>query len=299
MAFYLGIDGGGTKTKFLLGNEQQILAEATTAGSNILRSPSGEASVREALHAGVREICGAAGLDASLIVHTVAGIAGSSHQTMRASLMAILQEVLTGDIEVIGDMEIAHYAALEGGPGILVNAGTGSIAYGRNAQGETARSGGWGFTISDEGSGYWIGRVALASAMRRYDADRGDPFLHHLIAALGVNGPQNLAMIPVSRSLSDVFPIVVSIAELGDETAREILKRAGEELADLGVTVVARLFDESEAVSVAASGGVFRSSSIVFESFSKTLAAERAKAQISLSNADPAMGALMLARQHA
>lgn len=184
MTFYLGIDGGGTKTKFLLGDEQQVLAEASTAGSNILRT--GEESVQRALHTGIEEACATAGIQAQQIARVVGGIAGSSNDPVRASLESILRQKISGEIVIVGDMVIAHHAALEGAPGVLVNAGTGSIAYGRNADNDTARAGGWGFAISDEGSGHWIGRVAIASAMRSFDAGTNEAFVHHLAAALGV-----------------------------------------------------------------------------------------------------------------
>ncbi len=68
---------------------------------------------------------------------------------------------------------IALEAAFGSGPGVIVIAGTGSIAYGRNAEGQTARAGGWGFAISDEGSGHWIGRTAVAAAIGAWDEDPG------------------------------------------------------------------------------------------------------------------------------
>ncbi len=301
MAFYLGIDGGGTKTKFLLGDEQRVLAEATTAGSNILRS--GEGAVRESLQAGLSEVCATAGISTSHITRVVAGIAGSSNPEVRASLLAMLRPKLSSDIAIVGDMVIAHHAALAGNPGVLVNSGTGSIAYGRNAGNQTARAGGWGFAISDEGSGHWIGRAAIAVAMRRYDAQKEDDgFLHHLVAAVGAANPQALAQFANSTANPDfarAFPAVLSLAEQGDVTAKEILKRAGEELAELGHTVIGRLFRSEDEIPVAATGGIFRSSALVFETFSNTLHTRYSGATISLSNADPAMGALMLARQHA
>ncbi len=301
MAFYLGIDGGGTKTKFLLGNEQQILAEATTAGSNILRS--GETPVRKALLAGLSEVCATAGIQTSDIGRVVAGIAGSSNHEARASLLAMLRQQISGDVAIVGDMVIAHHAALAGNPGVLVNSGTGSIAYGRNPVNQTARAGGWGFAISDEGSGHWIGRAAIAVALRRYDAQKEDDgFLHHLVAAVGASDPEALAQFANSTANPDfarAFPAVLSLAEHGDVTAKEILKRAGEELAELCHTVIGRLFNSEAEVPVAATGGIFRSSRLVFETFSSALHTRHSGALVSLSDADPAMGALMLARQHA
>lgn len=294
MAFYLGIDGGGTKTKFVLGDEHQVLAEATTGGSSIPRS--GEAAVRTELNAGVEEVCRRAGIEPAAIRKVVGGITGSSDQEMRDSLRAMLAAQVTCDVEIVGDMVIAHHAALEGAPGILVNSGTGSIAYGRNAKNEIARAGGWGFAISDEGSGYWIGRVALASAMRRYDADKEDGYLHHLMTALGVAEPEDLAKLPAAMSLSQVFPAVVSIAKLGDEAARLILKHAGEELAFLAETLLHRLFADELEVPIAAVGGVFSASEGVFECFAENLRSHHPGVKVWLSNSDAALGALMLAR---
>ena len=74
----------------------------------------------------------------------------------------IVAEILPTPIEVVGDMLIALEAAFDSGPGVIVIAGTGSIAYGRNRQGTTVRAGGWGFAIGDEGSAHWIGRLRSA-----------------------------------------------------------------------------------------------------------------------------------------
>ncbi|HEY3930268.1 MAG TPA: BadF/BadG/BcrA/BcrD ATPase family protein [Candidatus Koribacter sp.] len=298
MSFYLGIDGGGTKTKFLLGDEQKVLAEATAAGSNILRS--GEAAVREALSAGVREVCANAAIESSQISRIVAGIAGSSNDNVREALTAILRELAGGEIVVVGDMVIAHYGALEGEPGILVNAGTGSIAYGRNAAGETARAGGWGFAISDEGSGHWIGRVAIATAMRCFDTGIDLGFLNHLMAALKAEEAQDLARFANSTENPDfaqVFPAVVLLAEQGDETAQKILQHAGKELASLSEAVLRKLFPAEDTTLVAASGGVFRNSSTVFESFQHTLREHSPKVEALLTDGEPASGALELARR--
>jgi glucosamine kinase len=298
MAFYLGIDGGGTKTRLLLGDENRVIAEATAAGSNVLRS--GTEAAHTALQAGVDEVLSAAGVPASEIANTVAGMAGSSNPKVRASLEEILREKLPGTIEIVGDMLIAHHAALEGAPGVLVNAGTGSIAYGRNAENETARAGGWGYAISDEGSGHWIGRVAIAAAMRAFDAGKSMEYLHHLIAALDVHEPLELAEFANSITNPDfasVFPAVVTIAKVGDVTAQKILQHAGDELALLAQTVLDRLFTVDEKIAVAAAGGVFQNAAVVFDCFRARLQLSHPFATVVLSNADPALGALMLARK--
>lgn len=297
MPFYLGIDGGGTKTKFLLGDEDRELAEVTGNGSNILRS--GEEAVRSALLAGVDELCRRANVPPAEIQRVVAGVAGSANDHVRASLESILRQRIGGDIRIVGDMVIAHQAALEGAPGVLVNAGTGSIAYGCNTEGETARAGGWGFAISDEGSGHWIGRLAIAEAMRSFDAGKNQEFVHHLVQGLDFERPEEMARFAnatVSPDFSRVFPSVLSLANGGDPVACEILRRAGEELARLADAVMTRLFAPFEGVRVAATGGVFRISDRVLESFGKALLLRHATATVSLATADPALGALTLAR---
>ncbi len=298
MAFYLGIDGGGTKTRFLLGDEQQVLAETITGGSNILRA--GEEPARAALEAGIDQVCFSAGIPAAQVSRVIAGIAGSSNDQVRASLEAMLRAKIAGEITIVGDMVIAHHAALEGAPGVLVNAGTGSIAYGRNAANATARAGGWGFAISDEGSGHWIGRVAVAAAMRSFDAGINEAFVHHLVSALGVQKPEELAAFANSTANPDfaqVFPAVVSLADLGDDNAKEILRHAGDELTLLAQAVIARLFDESETIAVAAAGGVFRNSELVFETFQSRLQQLHPGRSAFLSTTEPVVGALMLARE--
>jgi N-acetylglucosamine kinase-like BadF-type ATPase len=298
MALYLGIDGGGTKTRFLLGDENSVIAAATAAGSNVVRS--GKEAVYSALHAGLDEVCGAAGIGAGDIAKTVAGLAGSSNAKIRTSLEEILREKLSGAIEIVGDMPIAHQAALQGEPGVLVNSGTGSIAFGRNAKNESARAGGWGFAISDEGSGHWIGRAAIAAAMRAFDAGKSMEYVHHLMAALNVHEPEELALFAHSITNPDfatVFPAIVTIADVGDTTAQKILKHAGEELACLAQTVLDRLFSPHENVAVAAMGGVFQNAALVFDCFRSQLQLSHPSSMIALSDADPALGALMLARK--
>jgi glucosamine kinase len=298
MAFYLGIDGGGTKTKFLVGDEQHVLAETSAPGSNILRS--GEDAVSAALHTGIDTCCRDAGITPSEIRRVVAGVAGSANDRVRSSLQEILGHKISGEVEIVGDMVIAHHAALDGQPGVVVNAGTGSIAYGRNEKNETARAGGWGYAISDEGSGHWIGRAAVAEAMRSFDAAKNEAFVNQLVRNLDFERPEELARFANTNANPDfsrVFPPLLALANAGDDTACEILTRAGEALADLAQTVITRIFAPFSVVHVAAVGGVFRISDVVYRTFQNRVQVLHPSAVVSLSTADPALGALMMARQ--
>ena len=164
----------------------------------------------------------------------------------------MISEVVSGkikpaEIKVVGDMVIALEAAFGSGPGVIVIAGTGSIAYGRNAEGQTARAGGWGFAISDEGSGHWIGRTAVAAAIGAWDEDPGQNVrldrvllkswrletVEQLVPAANATPPPDFAAL---------FPSVLSLADSGDRIARDVLAQAGAHLATLAATLLRRLF---------------------------------------------------------
>ncbi len=164
MAFYLGIDGGGTKTRCALGDETTTLASAVAGGSNVIRV--GEAQAREALQSAVREVCAAARIDPTRIGRVCIGAAGAARPEVAGKIQRIIAELTPASIEVVGDTLIALEAAFGTGSGVIAIAGTGSIAYGRDATGRTCRAGGWGYAISDEGSGHWIGQRAVSAIVR-------------------------------------------------------------------------------------------------------------------------------------
>ena len=140
MTLYLAIDGGGTKTTCAVADEHSILGTATSAGSNITRL--GEAHVREALHAAVREACATAKVDPSQVQSACVGLSGAGRPEVREAIERMLREVLRGRIAVVSDLETTLYAAFADSDGVITIAGTGSIAYGRDARGRTARAGG-------------------------------------------------------------------------------------------------------------------------------------------------------------
>ena len=164
---FLGIDGGGTKTSCLIGDETSVLGSGTAAGSNVVRL--GEAKAREALAGAIREACATAKIKPAQIERTCVGLAGAGRPEISNLVRRLLAELVSGESEVVGDMVIALQAAFGSGAGVMVIAGTGSMAYGRDSSGNTLRAGGWGFSVFDEGSGHWIGRFAIAALMRNYD----------------------------------------------------------------------------------------------------------------------------------
>jgi N-acetylglucosamine kinase-like BadF-type ATPase len=214
----------------------------------------------------------------------------------------MLSGIVDGEIEVVGDMVIALEAACGSGPGVVVIAGTGSIAYGRNTAGQTARAGGWGFTISDEGSAHWVGRAAVAAVMRAYDQGQSPALLDRIKEAWHLTTHEQLIMAANASppvGFARLFPTILSAGYSGDPIAHDVLARAGTELAGLGKIVIARLFREGEDVPVAIAGGVFRNASLVRQFFYNDLRVAHPKIMANEAVVDPVKGALELARKGA
>ena len=301
MSYYLGIDGGGTKTTCAVGDERRLVARATAGASNIVRV--GEAQARESLQQCVRQACAAAGISLEQVAHTCVGGSGAARPELAAIVREIVAEIVATPIDVVGDMQIALEAAFDTGPGVIVIAGTGSIAYGRDREGKTLRAGGWGFAIGDEGSAHWIGRSAVSAVLRaseRESLEGGSLLLaKDLFNAWGVSSLSDLARAANSIPPPDFAALFPAAAASKDEVARQVLRSAGRELADLAAVVTRRLFakDNAAPVPVAMSGGVFCHAAIVREVFYNELRRLDARSQVNPQVVDPVEGALQMARR--
>jgi len=300
VAFYLGIDGGGTKTSCLVGDERSVLGSGTGAGSNLVRVSEAQAS--DSLAAAVRQACSAAKVAPKQITRTCVGMAGAARPQTSEVVTRILRGLVTGRIDVVGDMSIAFEAAFGLGPGVIVIAGTGSIAYGRNSAGKTARAGGWGPAISDEGSGHWIGRSALAAAMRVHNEGNVLPLLQKIMQAWGLHTHDELVLAANASpapNFSVLSPLVSAAAEAGETLAMAVLSQAGSELAALAEVVIHRLFGAAAATPVAMAGGVFGNSAQVRRSFYNSLCSRYPGITVNPAVIEPVRGALEMARRMA
>jgi len=299
--FFLGIDGGGTKTTCAVGDESRVLATATAGPSNIVRV--GEERARESLLNAVRQACSSAGISAGQVARTYVGGAGAGRPELAEIVRRILGEILQSPINVAGDMQTALEAAFDTGPGVVVNAGTGSFAYGRNQHGQTLRAGGWGFAIGDEGSAHWIGREAVRFVLQESErSDDSAPFIgtslvQGLFKAWGVRSFPDLARAGNSVPPPDFAALFPAVATSKDEIARNVLRDAGRELARLTEVVISRLFGRDEAVPVAVTGGVFRHAELVRQVFYNDLRKVDPRAQLKGDVVDPVEGALRMARR--
>jgi len=301
--YYLGIDGGGTKTTCAAGDEIRLLARATAGPSNVVRV--GEQQARQSLTHAVRQACAASGITPEQVVRTCVGGSGAARPELAAIVRSILAEILPSPIDVVGDMETSLEAAFDDGPGVIVIAGTGSIAYGRDNSGKTLRAGGWGFEIGDEGSAHWIGRTAINTLLRAGDL-HGDRVITSALAqslfkSWGVRSLLDLARAANSVPAPDFAALFPAVAESDDDLARQVLGRAGRELADLAAIVMRRLFaqDHTSPVPVAMIGGVFRHAPLVREAFYNELRNPVPNARVLLEVVDPVEGALRMARKAA
>jgi len=301
--YYLGIDGGGSKTTCAIGDDSSQLATASAGPSNITRV--GESRARESLHKAIGDACAAAKITPEQVQRACIGIAGAGREEVAGVVRKIVAELIVGEINIAGDMPIALEAAFGEGPGVIVIAGTGSIAYGRDEQGRIARAGGWGFAISDEGSAHWIGRTAVSNLLRGLDEERvteASMFLRGLKEAWGVD---SLGGIVRSANLSPDFaallPAIVAADGGGDEVAKSVLMRAGMELARLSEIVVRRLFPENDsssfAILLAMAGGVFRYSRRTRDVFCKEIRKSDPRVTVSSEMVEPVLGALRIARR--
>ncbi len=304
MPYYLGIDGGGTKTRCVLADETTVLATAMSGGCNIVRL--GETQAREALHTAIRQVCATAKISPGHIRAICIGAAGAARPEIAAKIRSILAELVPQitptNIEVVGDTVIALEAAFGTGPGVIAIAGTGSIVYGRDAAGHTARAGGWGFAVSDEGSGHWIGRRAISAILSARDQALETALTAIVLQAWKLNTIDELVQQANSTPPPDfprLFPIVLHAADEADSIARDLLSEAGEKLAELASIVVRRLVSHPpvDLLPIAMTGSVFRQSPSVRQVFYNRLQASFPGIEVRLELADPVEGALARAKR--
>lgn len=300
--YFLGVDGGQTATKALIGDESGHVTGAGQSGPcNHVGGPEGHEKFLSAINGCMSEACLNAGLNPTMAWFEVAclGFSGGA-----ADKEAVLREIIRAHRMVVThDALIALAGATAGEPGIIAIAGTGSIAFGRNGAGQMARAGGWGYLFGDEGGGFDLVRQALRAALR-YEEGWGLPTALYgtLLKATGAANANEL----MHRFYTAEFPrpriagfarLVDQAAREGDAVAREILNNAGQQLATLVTAVRAQLFQTAESATVSYAGGVFQSA-ILLERY-HTLVGLEENNQFRAPAHPPVVGALLEAYHQA
>jgi len=301
MSVFLGFDAGGTKTDcVLMDSSGHLLAEARGSGANPMRA--GFARACNVLGATARQVLLESHRHADDIAAICAGVAGAGRPRIARRISSYLTHAFpNASIQVITDIDLALNAAAPEGPVVVIVAGTGSAAGGRDAAGKSVRAGGWGPWLGDDGSAYDIGRRAVKAAFRARDGIGPATILgEKILVAQGTHDWQvvlgRIAKHPDSI-LPPLFPLVTESALAGDVVSQEILANAGKALAQLAASVITSLHLENDSFLVAKSGGVFSEPSQVEAVLSAELLRVAPKARIEPLRISPALAAAELARR--
>lgn len=263
MALYLGLDGGQSSTTILIAEHTGRVIGAGRGGPcNHLGTSEGRTKFFRAITQCLAQACREARLDPTTVAFRSACLGFSGGPEDKESFVREL--IRSSKYKVTHDAEIALSGATAGQPGIIIIAGTGSMAFGRNAKNQTARAGGWGYIFGDEGGAFDLTRRALRAALQLEEGWGRQTILHDaLLKATGASNSNDLLhrfyTPQYSRTaIASMAPLVTRAAEDGDEVALEILDCAAEKLAWF-VEGVYRILFTGESVPVAYIGGVFQS----------------------------------------
>ncbi|MGE3439353.1 MAG: N-acetylglucosamine kinase [Blastocatellales bacterium] len=300
MNVILAIDGGGSRTRCrAITRESRTLGAGEGGASNhLLVAPEiVKTSLEEAINAALDQ----AQLRRTDVVCVSAGLAGVDYDGSGAVEMEeLFRELGFANAVINADMVIAHAGALGGEPGVLALAGTGSAILGIDASGRRIKIGGWGPVYGDEGSAWRISQTALIAAARAYDG-RGPQtaLLPAITQALGLRDFKvTVARIYIEkmepREIAALSRVVYEMAEAGDEVARNIFLRAGEDLAEGAAAALRQLDLTGERRVVSYQGSVLTTCSLVRERFSEALRRQFPNVSIPPPRATPVFGAYLL-----
>ncbi len=296
--FVLGLDAGGTKTVCLLADEHgQVRASARGPGANL--QSLGELEVEKVLYEVMESVlAGETSPPAAICL----GIAGVDRPGDGAIIRGIMRRIgQKAPVLVVNDALIALVAGAGDGPGIVLISGTGSICYGRNERGQAARSGGWGYILADEGSGWWIGREALAAVMREADGRGPATALtqkvleHYRATVVGDLVHEIYFRDTRRRGVAGLARLVQAAADDGDVVARQILVAGATELVIAARSVATKLEMRGLQFPLVLAGGIFRGVPTLRAEVMSRVAEVAPRSQPQVLEDEPAVGAVRLA----
>ncbi len=266
--FYLGIDGGQSSTSALIADGTgRILGYGKAGPCNHVSADEAAAKFKSVIGECLRQACERASISPVTTVFAAAclGFSGGIKDKEAYSRALIRSE----NFKITHDAEIALSGATAGEPGIIIIAGTGSIAFGKGLAGNMVRAGGWGYVFGDEGGGFDLTRRALRSALQ-FEEGWGPPtqLREALLSAMGLATATEVLHAFYANDyprakIASLATIVDAAAKAGDAVAARIIRESAEYLASLVRAVYHQLFRQNEHVSIAYIGGVFRSSLIL------------------------------------
>lgn len=274
--YYLGIDGGGTKTQFTIINENIEVIESIKKGTSHFKQ-IGLNGVEKVLRDGLDEILCKSNIKLDQIDGVGIGIAGYGNiKKDREDIEKVIKKVFKNFKYILkNDVEIALNGALNGEDGIVIVSGTGSIALSK-INNEYKRCGGFGYTIGDEGSAYWIGRKVVEIFSKEVDGRLEKTYIYEIIKnKLNLSNDYNFIKyinedIKADRlEIAKFSEVCFEAAKLGDENAINIFNLAAKELSEL-INLLIKEFKYNN-VKVSYIGGVFKSEKFILDPLIKLL----------------------------
>lgn len=292
----VGVDAGGSKTRAVAWSHGDAVGQAL-GGAGVVRPGRALAAAGVIAELARRALASAGALRADALV---VGAAGVGRETERRELMQSLRsENVAARIVVVTDVELAQAAAFGDRPGIVLSAGTGSIAIGRGEDGRVVRQGGYGWQLSDEGSGYALARAALQAVARAHDGRGPGTQLHaEVLRAVRCAGFDELVRWGITASVGEVAALagtVLTVSQQGDPVARAITDEAADQLVGLALQA-ATLLVRPRPVRLALAGGLVGPGSPLRERVIGLLSSSPL-VDVERVPVDPLDGALFLAAQ--
>lgn len=247
MTYLMGVDGGGSTVRVAI-TSSDLTIITQVQGPTVNPSIIGYEAAGETIQMAMWQALMNADIPADQISAIGLGIAGADARRAASWLHDVAAEITPrAHIVPSSDYEIALVGSHGARRGVLVLAGTGSLAFGVNPRGESALVGGWGYLLGDEGGGYWLGMEGLKAAIRSTDGRSAETNLTiALFGALKIFEPRELVnwmyqTSPRNKEIAQLAPLVLAVAAQGDRVAQEIVYRAAEELALAAKTITKQL----------------------------------------------------------
>jgi N-acetylglucosamine kinase-like BadF-type ATPase len=299
--YVVGFDGGATKTEAIIAKSDGTLISSGVSGPSnyhVVGIDGAKGAILNSFEIARKK----AGINIKKVKVAVAGLAGlDCSYDDRVLNSSIPQIGIAETFRVIHDSLNALYGATSGRVGVIVIAGTGSVAAGTDGKGNRVRVGGWGSILGDEGSAYFIGLMGLKQALKAFDGRvKETKLVEQLRKALSITETDEIIRKVYGEKMSvteiaSLAPIVTNLAKEGDEISIEIVRAAAEELAILAKTVILRLRIQNEKFPVATVGGVFKAGDIVLKPFSNSIQKLALNANVEKPRFGPGIGSVLIA----
>jgi len=304
MNYYLAVDGGGSTTTVICANQEgQIIGEGLSGPTSLTATSMGAASfnLREAVRQAIEKLPPETKFQALAM-----GLAGMDTPAEKQTALKVFSEVLShlqlDQFILVNDIVIALESGTDNQNAVALIAGTGSNCYGRNSQGEEAKTSGMDYILADQGSGFYIGSQILRAVVKSFDGRGQKTIMEKMIGDyFHLESLSDLKTVVYNPTLSkaeiaDLSVICFQALEQKDEVAETIVKMAIEELFLMAATVIDRLKMTTVPLDCILSGGIMNNA-YLREQVSQKLITKCSQIKIVTPTQKPVFGALKMAQK--